>query len=287
MKRPAAIALQDSLMIVLTIATIVLTGSPARAQQASLPPAPADSSGAAGNDFPMPLPYRVIEPRALETPFTFVRIRYSDVVQYPEGVQNQGAWLVDYPEADSTFSLKLGELTGIEVDPAGTILELTDPALPDYPFIYMVEGGRAHLSEDEAAALRAYLLGGGFLMVDDFWGENEWASLRMQLARVFPDREPIELWPDHEVFWSYYAITGKTPVPSIIALRSPRVTENPADAVIRGLIDDRGRLMAIFLHNMDLGDAWEHIDDPTYPKASSLGMALPLGINAVVYALTH
>jgi hypothetical protein len=124
-------------------------------------------------------------------------------------------------------------------------------------------------------------------MVDDFWGDDQWTSLAEQIERVFPDRDPIELWPEHEIFFSYYSVSERPRVPGIASVLSENSTEHPEDAVYRGLLDDDGRLMAIFLHNMDFGDGWEHSDDPKYPKEASWGGAIPMGINIVVYALTH
>ncbi|MDX1562242.1 MAG: DUF4159 domain-containing protein, partial [Gammaproteobacteria bacterium] len=214
--------------------------------------------------------------------FTFVRISYST-----SGRAMGNAWSVDYPEADVNFSRYLAQLTGLDVDPAGRVLELTDPSLPDYPVIYLVEGGRLELSDAEASVLRAYLLGGGFLIVDDFWGDLEWSVLAAQMAKAFPDRAAIDVWPEHEIFYSYFALGTPPGVPSLVSLMNPEGPENFADAAFRGLVDDDGRLMALFLHNMDFGDAWEHAEDPRYPQELAWGGAIAMGVNAVIYALTH
>jgi hypothetical protein len=214
--------------------------------------------------------------------FTFVRIKYSSDGPFGE------SWLVDYPHAEDHFLPQLEGITGFRVHPDSVILELIDSSLAQYPFIYIVEGGRLSLDDAEVVALREYLLGGGFLMVDDFWGDVEWASLAAEMRRVFPDREPVELWPDHEVFHSFYGIGEKPRVPGIRELATGSdggVGSDEAD--IRGLIDDDGRVKAILCHNMDFGDAWEHLDDPNYPKEFSLGGGVMMGVNIVVYALAH
>src|SRR3954463_11509852 len=118
--------------------------------------------------------------------FTFVRIRYNDYGGWG------GKWATDYPDSDLNFSYRLHELTALEVDPHGKILQLTDDALFDYPFIYLIEPGNMWLEEAEVLALRKYLLNGGFLMVDDFWGQDEWRNFYENIKRVFPDREPVE-----------------------------------------------------------------------------------------------
>lgn len=110
--------------------------------------------------------------------FTFVRIRYSS---YRRGY----GWSTDYPDADLNLSYRLQELTAIKTDPHGRVLELTDPDLFEYPFIYLIEPGRLYFSEEEVLALRSYLLRGGFLMVDDFWGEDEWANFDARFVACF------------------------------------------------------------------------------------------------------
>ena len=146
------------------------------------------------------------------------------------------------------------------------------------------------LSDAEVAGLRHYLLGGGFLMVDDFWGEEEWESLRAELRRVFPNREPVELSTDHEIFRSFYEFTEKPQVLSMFAVneRDPSGREAAtAEPHYFGLLDDTGRLMAILCHNSDFGDAWEWEQHPRFPREVSWGRGIPMGVNIAVYALSH
>jgi hypothetical protein len=215
--------------------------------------------------------------------FTFVRINYS-------GVGN--SWAVDYPAADRQFSAHVRDLTGLSTNGEGLVLELTDSSLRRYPFIYIVEGGRISLSDAEVTGLRQYLLGGGFLMVDDFWGAEDWESLRAELRRVFPDREPVELSTDHEIFRSFYEFNELPQVPSLAALQQQDGRESTAaEPHYFGLLDDTGRLMAILCHNSDFGDAWEDVweseGEPAYPRELSWGRGIPMGVNIAVYALSH
>ena len=150
------------------------------------------------------------------------------------------------------------------------------------------------LTAAEVKCLREYLLGGGFLMVDDFWGEPEWQSLAAELRQVFPDREPIDLPLNHEVFRCFYEIREKPQVPNIglgIQSQFTGITwerQDAKEAHYRGLVDVRGRLMAIFCHNTDLGDGWERTGKSDYyDREFSLKKAYPMGINIVVYALSH
>lgn len=218
--------------------------------------------------------------------FTFVRIRYESFGGRGRG---GGNWATDYPDSDLNFSYRLHELTSLEVDPHGKILELTDDELFDHPFIYIIEPGRMWLKDEEVANLRRYLLNGGFLMVDDFWGEDEYATLYENMKRVFPTREPVELPLEHEIFHCVYDLKVKPQVPSIHAWYSGILSERDGEpAHYKGIFDDEGRMMVIICHNTDLGDGWEREGmDPQYFKEMSEKYSYPMGINIVTYAMTH
>jgi hypothetical protein len=236
--------------------------------------------------------------------FTFVRIRYSSGYgggEYGGGYGrgrgrgfSGGNWATDYPDSDLNFSFRLHQLTSMQVDPEGLILELTDPELVNYPFIYMLEPGRLVFSEEEVKCLRSYLLNGGFLMVDDFWGEAEWDNFYYEIKRVFPDREPVELPLSHPIFHAVFDLKEKPQIPSIGVALSGRpygITWEREDARTphyKALYDDKGRMMAIICHNTDLGDGWEREgENEWYFHEFSEKKAYPLGINIVFYAMTH
>ena len=141
--------------------------------------------------------------------FTFTRIQYTS---YSDRGSNRDKWLTDFPDCDLNFSFRLQQLTSLEVDPKGKILKLTDPNLLDYPFIYIIEPGHMYLMEDEVLGLRHYLENGGFLLVDDFWGEAEWYQFESQLNRIFPDRKWVELPLEHEIFQCVYQQIGRAHV---------------------------------------------------------------------------
>lgn len=219
--------------------------------------------------------------------FTFVRIRYRSIGRW--------GWQTDYPDADLNFSWRLQQLTSLHTDPDGVILDLTDPRLFDYPFIYVIEPGYIYLEEDERAALRSYLLNGGFMMVDDFWGDEEWEGFYRELKQVFPDREPQELPLDHPIFHCVYDLQERPQIPAIgfaqpLANGEIATSQGPGTEEVhyRGLFDDDGRMMAIICHNTDLGDGWEReAEDPWYFREFSEKKAYPLGINIIFYAMTH
>ncbi len=214
--------------------------------------------------------------------FTFVRVEYSSY--------RWNKWQTDYPDSDLNFSYRLQELTSLKVDPNGKILKLTDPELLDYPFIYIIEPGDMALEEAEVLGLRKYLENGGFLMVDDFWGEDEWFGFYQNIKRVFPDRNLVELPLEHEIFHCVYDLKEKPQIPSINHYWSGQRTErwDAQEPHYRAIFDDNGRMMAIICHNTDLGDGWEREGlDSGYFKEYSEKWAYPLGINIVTYAMTH
>jgi hypothetical protein len=227
--------------------------------------------------------------------FTFVRVQYSS--GYGGGGWGRrgwgGGWATDFPDSDLNFSFRLQQLTSLKVNPQPIYLRITDERLFDYPFLYMIEPGALEFSEDEVKTLRRYLLNGGFLMVDDFWGEYQWRNFYEQIKRVFPDREPEELKPDHDIFRCVYRLKEKPQVPSIHNWQWSGLTwedHGPGSEEVhyKGIFDDKGRMMAIICHNTDLGDGWEREgESPEYFKQFSEKLSYPMGINIVTYAMTH
>lgn len=224
--------------------------------------------------------------------FTFVRIMYNPRNGY------YGSWQTDYPDSDLNFSFRLQQLTSLKVDPNPIVLELTDPRLFNYPFIYFCEpgggfnGGRGglNLSEEEAQTLRKYLDNGGFAMFDDFWGEAEWAAFYHDIKKVFPDRDAQDIPLDHPLFHIVYDLQEKPQVPSIGFAQRGMSYERPdaSEVHYRGFFDDNGRLMALACHNTDLGDGWEREgEDENYFHEYSEKKAYPMGINIIFYVMTH
>jgi hypothetical protein len=249
------------------------------------------------------VPNWTVDQRYKHDVFTFVRIEYDSGGGWGRGFGRGGwgygwaRWATDWPDSDLNFSFRLQQLTSLKVNPEPITMRLTDPRLFDYPFIYIIEPGRLLFSDDEVKALRRYLFNGGFLMVDDFWGDEEWDNFHEQIKRVFPDREPVELDPTHEIFHCVYRLKEKPQIPSIgVALygKEQGITwewghvGNTRDVHFKGIFDDKDRMMAIICHNTDLGDGWEREgEDPWYFHEFSEKKAYPMGINIVTYAMTH
>ncbi|NNE91673.1 MAG: DUF4159 domain-containing protein, partial [Verrucomicrobiales bacterium] len=205
-------------------------------------------------------------------------------------------WRIDYPDAELNFSYRLQQLTSLETNPNGVVVDIDAEQLRHYPFVYMIEPGDIWITDEEAKILRDYLLNGGFIMVDDFWGTYEWNSFYRALKQIFPDRDYVELELDHAIFDIVFDLPIKPQIPAVGMAQMGREqgityewnkpgSETPH---YRAVYDDKGRMCMIICWNTDLGDGWEEEGtDPWYFKEFSEKYAYPLGINIVFYALTH
>ncbi len=214
--------------------------------------------------------------------FTFVRLKYGGELT------RRSSWRVDWPASDRNFIWQLRKQTNINANPREKIIEVGAEELFLYPFAYLLEVGSLRLSDAEAANLREYLLRGGFLFIDDFHGEREWRLFHRELKKIFPEREPVDIPISHPIFRCFFTIDKLVQIPGLRSLFSGRTYEriDGYPAYCRGVFDDKNRLMMIIHFNSDLGDAWEHAAEDFYPREYS-DMALKMGINAVVYSLTH
>jgi hypothetical protein len=222
--------------------------------------------------------------RPLEHEFYFTRGIYGGSF----GDEDWGPrWAVDYPKADQQFLIALKRLTLVDAPDAEHALEIHTAELRDYPFVYVLEVGSLSLNEVQAQALRDYLMAGGFLVVDDFWGDWDWDNFETQMRRVLPERRIVEVPLDHPVFHAFYDIREVLQVPNVHQAASGPTHENGGRVPhVRGIFDDAGRLMVLVNWNTDLGDAWEWADAPHYPLRYST-YAFEMGINFVIYAMTH
>jgi hypothetical protein len=227
--------------------------------------------------------------------FYFTRAMYNDV-RYGNVLGDGGpAWSIDYPNADRIMMEVATRLSSVDACEWEHLVSLADPELRRYPFLYSLEWGYANLTEAEVLGLRGYLEAGGFLMLDDFWGTAEWANFEYQMRRVLPDRFIEDVPRDHVLFRSYYHMDGEIlQIPNVgngravgRGLPGARTSERDGEvAHLRGIFDDRGRLMVAINWNTDLGDALEWAEDPTYPLEFS-SFASKLFLNHIIYALSH
>jgi len=238
---------------------------------------------------------RTATPESFDGSFNFCRIMFPNA---PDGDGN--GWVVDYPRADVNLSIRLSELTKthISVDKSGepnhVVMSMTDPEMFQCPFIMMTEPGGAYIGEEEAAKLREYLLKGGFLWADDFWGSYAWDHWVGEIGKVLPphDYPIVDLPKDHPIFHMQFEVHRVVQIPSINfwAGSGGETSERGSDSAephARGISDSHGRLMVLMTHNTDFGDAFEREgDDPRYFYQFSVD-GYAFGINALLYSMTH
>ncbi len=209
--------------------------------------------------------------------FVFTRIRYGSPMR---GFRRGGSWAHDYPRADFHLSRLLDELTSMHAEVDGTnVLVLDDPNLFRYPVAYISEPGYWTMSDAEAEGLRSYVMKGGFLIFDDFEHQREWGNLEAQLRRVFPEYRPIQIEIDHPIFHSFFEM--KT-----IYFPHPLVNVMPTYYGLFENNDPTQRMLAIINYNNDIAEYWEWSDTGWLPIGFT-NEAYKLGINYIVYALTH
>jgi hypothetical protein len=223
-------------------------------------------------------------------------------LMYPSAYREQGGqgWRTDYPGADINFSVRFAELTKTAVSTDGegepehfVVRSSGDDNLFHCPFVHIEDAGTAEFSDADVLQLREYLLKGGFMWSDDFWGSRAWAVWQHEIGRVLPpERYPIVDIPvTHGMFQTIYSVKRILQVPAISRWRSGGGTsERGADSATvntRGIFDDKGRLMVLMTHNTDISDTWEREgeDIEYFYTFSPEGYAI--AINVLVYAMTH
>ena len=225
--------------------------------------------------------------------FTFCRILFNSNRREKRG------WDTDYPGADINFSIRLSELTKTRVtkgtegtDPEHVVVRLTDEALFQCPFALMEDAGTIILNEQEIIRFREFLLKGGFVFVSDTCGVQARQQFDREIGRVLPhDQYPVvELPIGHPIWQTQFQINQVPQMPSIQSWRrsggtTDRGVDDPVEA--RGIADPRGRLMVVMVHNSDIPDGWEREgEDPEYFYQFSPN-AYSVGINVLLYAMTH
>ena len=240
------------------------------------------------------VPPRFPPPGFSDGAFTHCKMMYRSVRSEANGM----GWSTDYPFAGINLMVRLGELTKIPIsvdaggDPNYWVVRLTDDALFRCPFLMGTDVGTLEFSPAEAARLRDYLRKGGFLWVDDFWGTHAWQQWSSQIARVLPEFPIVDVPSNHPIWHTLYDVTEVPQVTSInFWRRSGGITSERGDdsphANFRMIADEKNRIMVLMTHNTDIGDSWEREgeDYEFFIRFSPRGYAL--GVNAVLYALTH
>lgn len=214
---------------------------------------------------------------------------YFTRLAYPSGGRGRGGgWGTDWPTADRTIISVLDRLTNVDVQPREHSVRIDEADLRRFPFLYAVEVGSMNLRPEEVEALRNYLLAGGFLVVDDFWGSYQWANFEAQIKQVLPEYDIVDIPLDHPVFSTVYQVDEIVQVPVVNQAigGGPTYEQDGYVPHCFGIFDEHGRLMVVINWNTDLGDAWEHAENPRYPLDYST-YAYRMGANFIFYAMTR
>ena len=218
--------------------------------------------------------------------FYFARLAYTGFGGfYGRG----GSWRTDYPRADQIFLSFIDRLLpNLDAYEREFVMSVDNPDVRRFPLLYALEVGYMNLSPVEIQGLRDFLLAGGFLIIDDFWGTREWQQFEYQIRQVLPEYEIVDMDIDHPIFSTFYEIDEIIQVPNVgQGVRGgPTYERDGFIPQVKGIHDDNGRLMVIINWNTDLGDAWEWADDPYYPLKYST-YAYEMGVNFIVYAMSH
>lgn len=229
--------------------------------------------------------------------FTWIRGRYENYAG-GRGGRRGGWWDTDFPDAEQNFMRGVQRYTFIDTTTNSTRwIDLTDPQLFEHMFLYMtmkrvpIGSMRTgpNFNPEEVEALREFMHRGGFVMLDDFWGEAHFQDFLIEITKIFPDRELIQLDMNHEIFRMFYDIEEVPQVPGRavtwdygnVTLNDPRYPPS-----VHAILDDTGRVMLVANFNSDMGDGWEHTFLEMYPTQMT-NEAYRLGINYLIYAYTH
>jgi hypothetical protein len=217
--------------------------------------------------------------------FTFARLRYRSPL---DGRRFGGyaRWGIDCNKGDRLFIQAIQRLTRIDLSPIETIIDVDSDEVFNWPYLFAVSAGDWRFTPAQGERLKRYMAQGGFLMVDDFHNEQEWSSFMAGIRQMIPDAEVVELEDPDQIFHVVWDMKDRIRVPGANVVHGSGVERGGQQPHWRAVVDAKGRVIVAICFNMDVGDGWEFADDPSYPEKFSYE-ALRLGINYVVYAMTH
>jgi hypothetical protein len=203
-----------------------------------------------------------------------------------------GNWSRDYPKADRQFLMAMKRLTNVSTRSTEQVVDIDSPdddphSLNNYPWVYAVQAQTWTFNDQEAKRLHDYLMKGGFLMVDDFHGTDDWANFMQGMRQVLPNSPVEDLTDNDEIFHVLFDLSQRFQIPGEQYVNTGRTYEKDGYiAKWRGIRDDKGRVVVAICFNMHLGDAWEWADMPEYPERFA-SLAFRVGLNYIVYGMTH
>jgi hypothetical protein len=218
--------------------------------------------------------------------WTFARFHYDQDSSF--GRFRFQRWRADYPKSDRQFVKGVRRLTRLDARSTEHVVDAKSDDIYDWPWLFVEDAGSWHLSREQAARLREYLLRGGFLMADDSHGDYEWQTLLAGMRMIFPDRSIEDLKNPDEIFHVFYDLDDRVRIPGTRHIWGAH-PYTPPDSTIpawRAIRDDKGRIMVAICHNSDVGDAWEWADSPQYPERAA-SLAYRIGVNYIIYGMTH
>jgi hypothetical protein len=244
------------------------------------------------NEFPLPIDYQE------KTEFVFARLMYppAPTARFDRSrrrggtsswAEGQSSWTQDYPRGDRHFMSALRRLTRLHARSVEQPVNLDDgDDVFNWPFLYAVRPGEWQLTDKQAARFREFLERGGFFMTDDFWGSFEWDVFMQSMDKVLPGQIPSDLDNDEQIFHTVFNLDERYQIPGAWGLYG-RGYQNDGDTPYwRGIHDEKGRVIAAIIPNSDLGDSWEHADNPNYPERYS-ALGIRIGVNYIIYAMSH
>ncbi len=216
--------------------------------------------------------------------FSLGRLRYRSPMD--QWRRSYARWGIDANKGDRLFIGILDRLTRIDVEPIETIIDIDSDEIFDLPYLFAVSVGDWELSPSQAERLRKYFDRGGFLMVDDFHNEREWANFMYGIRQIYPAAVVVELADDSPPFHTVFDMKERIRVPGANVVHGDGIERGGTVPHWRAVLDSEGRVIIAITFNMDVGDGWEFADDLRYPERYS-SEAIKLGVNYVIYAMTH
>lgn len=217
-----------------------------------------------------------------KTEYAFARLRYRS----DRGGWRRSRWGIDCNKSERQFIQGVRRLTRIHARSIEEIVDIDSDEIYNWPWLYAVAVGDWTINDAQVQRLRNYFDRGGFLVVDDFHGEREWANFNDVMQRIFPGRAAVELDDDDPIFQVVFDIRQRFQISGYQIIYGQPYERDGVVPHWRAILDDKGRVQVAMLFNMDAGDAWEWADLPQYPERLA-SLAYRVGINYVVYSMTH
>lgn len=206
--------------------------------------------------------------------FVFARIRYTQGYRL--------AWGVDYPRMERNFLVILDDLASLTLNRDETnVYTLDDPGLSKHTTAWLTEPGYWVPTDAEAKGLRDWLKRGGFLIVDDFFGDQQWSVFEQSMRLAIPDVKFFRLDASHPIFKTFFSITNLSemhhPTGAYYTAQYYAVYENN---------DPNARMLSIISFNNDIGDYMEWSGGGWFPVNLS-NNAYKYATNFLLYGLMH